>query len=298
MIEIIPVTGHPGAECYLLVTEGHGFLVDTGYAFCADATARNVALALGARALDYILLTHSHYDHVSGLSTMRRNWPDAAVVASRHAEKVLSRPNAGSVIRSLDGKAAVKRGKIPASEDFTAGFKVDRAVSEGDVLTAGGASISVMEMPGHTKCSVSYYFREDDLLVMCESAGIRLGASKVVPSFIVSYKSSMESIDRIEGLSPSRILIAHSGHESGDGVGEYLKKARAAARETAEWILEEHGLGKSVDEIAESCAKRFFIGPTREYQPIEAFMLNARAMIPRLIAEAGADGPKKTPEEE
>ncbi|MDR1245498.1 MAG: MBL fold metallo-hydrolase [Clostridiales Family XIII bacterium] len=285
MIEIIPVTGCTGSECYLLVSENHGFLVDTGYAFCADATAQNIANALGARTLDYILLTHSHYDHVGGLSAMRRTWPKTEVVASRYAKDILSRRRARDVIRSLDDKAAAKRGGIAMREDFTAGFAVDRTVKEGDVLYVDGISISVMETPGHTKCSVSYYFREDDLLVLSESTGIRPVTSDVSPTFIVSYRDVIKAIDRSERMAPRRILIAHSGSESGDGVKKYFKDARAAAEAVAEWILAEHKLGKSLDEIIESYTAEFFIGSANRYQPLEAFVLNARTMIPRLIEE-------------
>jgi glyoxylase-like metal-dependent hydrolase (beta-lactamase superfamily II) len=289
MLEIIPVTGCTGAECYLLVSESRGFLVDTGYACCAGVTVKNIAEALGPRPLDYILLTHSHYDHVGGLTEVRRAWPSAVAVASRHAKEILSRQGARDMIRSLDGKAAAKRGIPEARGDYTAGFAVDRTVVEGDILRAGGISVAVMETPGHTRCCLSYYFREDGLLVLSESTGIRPNTRNVSPEFIVSYRGAMAAIDRSENLAARRILIAHSGTESGDGAAEYFRDARAAARTVAEWVLAEHRRGKNPDEIAESYAEKFYTESADNYQPFEAFMLNARGMIPRLIGELGKD---------
>jgi glyoxylase-like metal-dependent hydrolase (beta-lactamase superfamily II) len=286
MIEIIPVTGCTGAECYLLVSEGRGFLVDTGYAFCADVTARNIARALGARRLEYVLLTHSHYDHVGGLSAVRRAWPEAEVVASIHAKGIFARPGARNMIRSLDDKAAAKWEKAAAREDFTADLVVDRVVKEGDVLTAGDIAISVMETPGHTKCSLSYYFADDDLLVLSESAGTRHGSHGASPAFVVSYRDSVETIKRAQRMAPQRILISHFGPESGDGATRYLKDALAAAESAAEWILAEHRSGKDVDEIARAYVAEFYERRAAKYPISEAVMMNALAMVPRLIEES------------
>jgi glyoxylase-like metal-dependent hydrolase (beta-lactamase superfamily II) len=285
MIEIIPVTGCPGAECYLLISESCGFLVDAGYAFCSEITVRNIAQALGARTLTYILITHSHYDHVDGLCAVRRAWPEATVVASRHAKDVFLRPGARSVMRSLDDGAAAKHGKPAAQEDFTAGFVVDRVVKEGDALSAGDISFSVMETPGHTKCCLSYYFSEDDLLVLSETTGVQLRTRDIFPAFIVSYKDSLDAIARAESMNPRRILISHSGPESGGEAMKYFKNARATAEEVAEWILREHRLGRSMDEIMRGYTAKFYANRIDKYQPPEAFMRNAEAMIPRLIKE-------------
>jgi glyoxylase-like metal-dependent hydrolase (beta-lactamase superfamily II) len=289
MLEIIPVTACTGAECYLLVSESRGFLVDTGYAFCADVAVRNIARALGDRRLEYILLTHSHYDHVGGLSAVRRAWPEAEVVASIYAENVFARSGARNMIRSMDDKAAAKCGKPAAREDFTADLIVGRVVKEGDVLTAGDTSISVMETPGHTKCSLSYYFREDDLLVLSESAGTRHGSNTAASAFIVSYRDSVETIKRAQSMAPRRILISHAGPESGDDAAQYLKDALAATETAAEWILAEHGLGKSVDEIARAYVAEFYEKRADKYPISEASVMNTLAMIPRLIEESESE---------
>ncbi|MDR2770583.1 MAG: MBL fold metallo-hydrolase, partial [Clostridiales Family XIII bacterium] len=137
MIEIIPVTGCPGAECFLLVSESGAFLVDTGYAFSAETTARNIARALGARPLDFILLTHSHYDHIGGLPALKRAWPEAEVIAHRYTGEIFTRPGAKRVMRSLDSDAAAKRGGIAIQEDYTEELALDRTVEEGDTLRIG-----------------------------------------------------------------------------------------------------------------------------------------------------------------
>ena len=52
-------------DCAFLLDNGTtSVLYDTGFAFNGYAIAENIKKVLGSRKLDYILLTHSHYDHV------------------------------------------------------------------------------------------------------------------------------------------------------------------------------------------------------------------------------------------
>ncbi|MDR2088258.1 MAG: MBL fold metallo-hydrolase [Clostridiales Family XIII bacterium] len=287
MIEIIPVTGCLGSECFLLLSESGAFLVDTGCGFCAEDMAQNLARALGGRSLDCILLTHSHFDHVGGLPVVRRAWPGAKVVSGRHVKDILARDGAKRTMRLWDDAAAAKCGKAPVREGhYTEDFTPDMTAAEGDVLRICGASILVTETPGHTKCSVSYYFQEEDLLVLSETTGVKLiGGGEVIPAFIVGYRDALKAIARAEEIAPQRILIPHFGPMRGDAATAYLREARTAAESTADFILEGHKKGRSFEELLDDCVEKFYIDAERQFQPKEAFLSNMSAMIPRLIAE-------------
>ena len=60
-----------GGEGFLFVSENTTFLLDDGFSFCGNALVDNIKKVLGDRGLDYILLTHSHYDHVGGMDDLR-----------------------------------------------------------------------------------------------------------------------------------------------------------------------------------------------------------------------------------
>ena len=84
---------------------------------------------------------------------------------------------------------------------------------------------------------------------------------------------------------PQQMLIAHFGEIRGDGVAEYLRDARAVVQTAAELVLRSHARGKSLEEILAACTEKFYVGSLHEYQPIEGFHSNMRAMILRLIEE-------------
>ncbi len=95
-------------------------LVDPG-----DAGPPLALLQREGLALEAILLTHHHGDHIGGVEPLRRRHPAARVVG-----------------------AAADRGRLPALTD---------AVREGDRIALLGRETTVLEVPGHTRGHVAYF---------------------------------------------------------------------------------------------------------------------------------------------
>ncbi|MDR0596746.1 MAG: MBL fold metallo-hydrolase [Clostridiales Family XIII bacterium] len=284
--DITNVTGNPGGTSFLVATGGGTFLVDTGLSFSADATAENLRAALAGRGLDYILLTHSHFDHAAGTPTIARAFPEAKVVASEYAAYVFTRPGAREMIRRLD-VAAAKFVGAEVGEDTTSELRVDMVVAGGDTISANDTVVRVYNTPGHTNCSMSYYFEREDLFAGSESSGFMFG-DIVWPSFMTSCRDSLAAIDLIEKLAPCHLLLPHSGLLSGEGAKAFPAHIRRETREKAEFILSRHHSGMDEDSIVRDFTREYYDGVIRAtgMQTKESFVANAEALIPRLIAES------------
>ena len=102
------VTGGPGGEVLLLEGRDKTAVYDAGMAFSGDALVENIRHALSGRPLDYVLLSHTHYDHVGGVAALRRAWPDLTVLGSAYGQSVLRRPGAQATIRRLSEVARLE----------------------------------------------------------------------------------------------------------------------------------------------------------------------------------------------
>ncbi len=89
--------------------------------------------------LKYILLTHGHFDHISGVKWLK-NAMNADVYIGVKDSDFTTNPELSHMFPKL----------------YTEMFKADKLLKEGDVLTLGDTEIKVIETPGHTAGGLCY----------------------------------------------------------------------------------------------------------------------------------------------
>lgn len=290
MSAIIPVAGHIGGECFLFVSEKSAVLLDAGFAFCADRTAANIRAVLGDRPLDYVLATHTHYDHISGVSGLKRAYPMLRTVGSRHAQEVLASNNAKAVMRSLNASFASDAGFISNGDDIDE-LSIDIALTDGEELQLRDMTIRAVATPGHTRCAMSYYFPEERLLACSETIGIAPEYPEVIPCMIVGYDSTIDSIERSRRLRPRQVFVSHLGLIPEGEAEQFFSNARQAVEKAVAMLFTMHDRGCGEDEIVDAFTQAFY-SPCSELQPERAFILNTRSLIPRLLHERENAPPK------
>lgn len=283
-VKITDVRVMSGDSAFLIDDGKTAIMYDSGFAFNGYNVAEKIKSILGDRKLDYIFLTHSHYDHALGSVYALKFWPDAKVVAGEYAAKIFSKPTAKAVMRDLDSKFAKTCG-INEYEDLIDNLKVDIAVSDGDIIKAGDMEFTVINLPGHTKCSVGFYCADEKLLLSCETIGVYNGKDNVVPSYLVGYQMTIDSIDKVSKLDLENILIPHFGLLGKDETAFYIKKAKESAIATAEEIKTMLVEGKSKAEVTEFFKNKFYHGYIKKIYPIDAMELNTGITVDLLSRE-------------
>lgn len=137
MLEIdAGVFGALSNNCYIITDKatGKSALVD-----CADHSEKMMKLIEG-KDLQYILLTHGHFDHIGGVKAVKEK-TGAKVVISKEDEPMLS-----SAKKSLAAFCNAEQNNT----------KADMLASDGDVIMLGESEIKVMATPGHTKGGLCY----------------------------------------------------------------------------------------------------------------------------------------------
>lgn len=132
--------GELAANCYFVYDEEEGvsLLIDTG-APCEEMY--RAVEAFGADKLQYLLLTHGHFDHIGNASAVREKYPQVKIVIGEKDKDFTQRD---SLNLSLFFEEGLKH------------FDADILVNEGDELPFGRERIKVLSTPGHTAGGVCY----------------------------------------------------------------------------------------------------------------------------------------------
>lgn len=130
------VFGDLDNNCYLLLDEttNKSALID-----CTVADDRMREL-IGDTDLQYILLTHGHFDHIGGVRDIKKEYGCKVVISSVDAPMLSS------------GKASLAAFCGVEQNDT----EPDITVQDGDEIELGTLKIKVLSTPGHTSGSVCY----------------------------------------------------------------------------------------------------------------------------------------------
>ncbi len=95
--------------------------------------------------VEYILLTHGHFDHIMGLTELKKALNAKAVIC--HDDLIIS-DNINEFTRLFGG---LSESVPPTYEKF---------VKDGDIITVGDMQIKVIHTPGHTEGGVCYLIED------------------------------------------------------------------------------------------------------------------------------------------
>jgi hydroxyacylglutathione hydrolase len=127
-----------------------------------------------AGRLDLILLTHHHADHVAATDAIRKHFPAPVVGAAADARR------------------------LP---------KLDRAVAEGDTVTLGASTATVMDTPGHTIGHIAFNFA-DGAVLLCGDTLFSLGCGRLMEG---TPADMFASLAKLANLPPETLVCC--GHE-------------------------------------------------------------------------------------
>lgn len=214
------MSGRQGYTSVFLARGQRAALFDSGVSVTAKTILAGVNEAgVSLDQLDFIFLTHAHYDHAGGahelLRLLRKAGKDRIKIACAEKPAVyLSRPD---ICEKLMRSGRVTEGEM-AGEMAPIGRDDFLVLAGGEEVDLGGVQVRALDAPGHANGHLVFHLPELDFIFVGDACGLLgfSGAGKPViapTAFAPEFRHDVyaDTVRMIAGMGASRLGFAHYG---------------------------------------------------------------------------------------
>jgi glyoxylase-like metal-dependent hydrolase (beta-lactamase superfamily II) len=292
------VLGNYYFNLYLVKGEQASALIEVGVSAVVDDVIRQLD-SLGISPT-FLVVTHPHTDHVTGLGGLQERYPQALVVAAEGAAEFLSHPKAAQVMVPEDRHMAeflaskgIKPGRPPIEEPPSLNNCL--IAKDGDEMDLGGLTLRFMSATGHAPGKIVVHIPEIDALILSDSLGFRYPGRGAFPLFLTNYNDFIHTMERLRDLRPKIVGVAHQGPLTGSEIDKAFDEAEREAVELRNSIIADP---RDSDDVAGDVFNKYYKDECTIYTR-DNIMNCAKLVVRRALesAEEGAEEDLKQPSE-
>lgn len=279
---------------YLIKGPNEGAIIEGGTGPMGPLLREQLAaMEVGGDFVKQVIITHAHPDHVMAVPLLKEMFPAAIVLASEPAAQALASEKTMAFFGKIDEAltaSLLASGAVADRHRRTTAvgpIGVDRVLREGDTVAVDELAIQVLETPGHSPCSLSFYEPQGRILMVSDATGYYLPDHHYWwPNYFADYEAYMASMRRLAALGTEVLCLSHNAAIRGaEDVAAYFRDAIAATEQYHQRILTEVRAGKPVRQLAEELGNEVF--QKTQLLPLDFFQKNCGLLVKLSMRAAG-----------
>lgn len=233
---------------YVLVGDDRTLVVDAGL---PDSPEQGVLPLLRELDLDrrpvVVVLTHPDADHRGGAPVLRSTGGDVEIWGHALDRAQLEHPDVVLAERyrafeATDGIGPSVEGIARMRARLGDPVTLDRALTGDASLDLGGKRAEILHAPGHSPGSLAVWSPDTSTALIGDAVMGRgvpfIDGTLMYPPMYDPPRAYLETISRLELLSPTLLLSGHEPPIEGDDVPSFLAESRASALRISSLVLE------------------------------------------------------------
>jgi 2-aminobenzoylacetyl-CoA thioesterase len=284
--------GTPIYPAYLAMGE-YGMIIEGGISSTAELLVKQIQeLNISSERIKYIVLTHTHPDHIGAIPHLKTVWPHLKVIGSSNASKLLKRETAVKEFLQVDRDITenlLVRGEInewpKELENYK--FDIDIEIHTGEKIDLGdGTEWVACETPGHSICHMSYHNPKEGIVVIGDATGLFDPVRDIFwPNYFSSLEEYCNSIRKLSALSANVGVLSHN-YILGD-FKHHLQKAMNATESFHSMMLKRVNGGEDPEKVALDTAK--WVYTFTNMQPFQTIHGLCKLMLKRSQTSASVE---------
>jgi len=213
---------------FLIMGNHHSALFETGVSGGVD-TVINQLEHLDIEP-DYIIPSHPHSDHITGLPGLAERYPKARIVVASGAKKFVEHPKAGSMLIKEDrfiskrladfnlkpGRPSLE--KIPTLEE-------SRVIDDKQSIDLGGITLDLIKVKGHSPGNLIGILNAKKIVFCSDSLGFHFPGRGYLPLYFTQAKEYLSTLHFIKAFNPAIVCPAHQGHLAGKSAEKGIQES-------------------------------------------------------------------------
>ncbi|OQX25018.1 MAG: hypothetical protein BWK80_17845 [Desulfobacteraceae bacterium IS3] len=237
-----------------------------------------------------IFILHAHFDHCGVVPFFKKRWPRAKITASAKAKELLAAPKVIEGIEAMNQALLDKHGCRKKAESLGlsfSGIEVEEVLKDGDVLSLGDLRLEVLEVPGHSSCSIAIWVPQEKAMFASDAGGIPYG-DDVFTAANSNFDQYQKSLNRMAAYNIEVHLAEHYGARIGEDGRNYLKKSIADAQKTRKIFEETLQRNKDLKKSTEELTDRIMEKTPEEFLSRDVIMIVVGQMLKYLNKQMAA----------
>ncbi len=239
---------------FLIAGKQNNALFEVGISAVVDQVIRQLDI-LGITP-NYIIPSHPHSDHITGLPGLINKFPKAQIITARGAKEFIEHPRAAPLMFKEDQfmsknlfRFDITPGRPSLQEipDLNDSFVIDEQKS----LDLGDVTLDLITVKGHSPGNLIGSIKKKTILFCSDSIGFHYPGRGYFPLFFTGADPYLSTMKFIREFNPSTLCPAHQGPLSG-------KKAIQGIQESYDFTMDTINMIKQSDPDDKTVADRLF----------------------------------------